>query len=166
MKTDEGRKKIRRKKYRKFLRNFDYFRKTGSPRYERENQALFTMAFKQRGKNGYSKCTVISDWFSFLLSVCKFYICHIAGHSRYMYFDTVLNSIIICFYVRHNATEEIWFFWQHILSYCCKKRKSSMNQTPTADHRWLLVIQIDLAVKSCFFSARPENQSDITVHFE
>lgn len=49
MKTDEGRKRYEGKKYRKFLRNFDYFRKTSSPRYKRENQALFTMAFKQRG---------------------------------------------------------------------------------------------------------------------
>ena len=31
------------------FQNFDNFRKTSSPRYERENQALFTTAFMQRG---------------------------------------------------------------------------------------------------------------------
>lgn len=48
-KTDERRKRYARKNFKKFFHNFDYFRKTGSPRYERENQTLFTTAFMQRG---------------------------------------------------------------------------------------------------------------------
>lgn len=46
---DEGSKKYARKKISNFYQIFDNFRKTSSPRYERENQALFTTAFMQRG---------------------------------------------------------------------------------------------------------------------
>lgn len=42
-------KRLRKKKVQKFLQDFDYFCKNSSPRYERENQALFTTAFMQRG---------------------------------------------------------------------------------------------------------------------
>ncbi len=45
----KGGRKYARKNFKKFFHNFDYFRKIGSPRYERENQTLFTTAFMQRG---------------------------------------------------------------------------------------------------------------------
>lgn len=45
----EGVTRDERKKFKNIFWNFDNFRKTSSPRYERENQALFTTAFMQRG---------------------------------------------------------------------------------------------------------------------
>jgi hypothetical protein len=41
--------KHKNEKFSRFFQNFDNFRKTSSPSYERENQALFTTAFMQRG---------------------------------------------------------------------------------------------------------------------
>jgi hypothetical protein len=45
----EGRENYISEKIKKISLFFDFFLKTHSSRYERENQALFTTAFMQRG---------------------------------------------------------------------------------------------------------------------